>query len=116
MEALMESREAIRSFAALAQDTRLAVIRTLVVAGDNGLAAGQIGEALGVSAPTLSFHLKELENAGLVRSRRESRQIFYTADFARMRNLIGFLLRDCCRGEADCAMPEALPKTACGAA
>ncbi|HRE59490.1 MAG TPA: metalloregulator ArsR/SmtB family transcription factor [Micropepsaceae bacterium] len=111
-----ETQQAIRSFAALAQDTRLAVIRALVVAGDTGMAAGQIGEALGVSAPTLSFHLKELENAGLVRSRRESRQIFYTADFQRMRDLIGFLWRDCCRGGEACDAPAPASVLTCGAA
>jgi DNA-binding transcriptional ArsR family regulator len=82
----------------LAHETRLEVFRLLVRAGDNGLAAGQIAEHLGVPSPTLSFHLKEMKNAGLVRADRHGRSLVYTADFAAMGGLLGFLTDECCVG------------------
>jgi DNA-binding transcriptional ArsR family regulator len=94
----MESKEAVAALGALAQDTRLAVFRHLVTAGPGGASAGSIAAALGVAAPTLSFHLKELERAGLVSQRRESRSIIYTADYSGMRALLVYLTRDCCAG------------------
>lgn len=99
----MEMTEAARTLDALAQETRLSIFRALVRAssrqkGEGGLAAGAIGAALGVGAATLSFHLKELANAGLVTARREGRSIIYTANFAAMEGLLAFLLKDCCRG------------------
>jgi DNA-binding transcriptional ArsR family regulator len=97
----MESDEAVVALGALAQDTRLAVFRYLVTAGPNGAAAGVIAAALGVAPPTLSFHLKELERAGLVTQRRESRSIIYAADYAGMRALLLYLTRDCCAGNPD---------------
>jgi len=92
----MESNEAITALGALAQDTRLAVFRHLVKAGPAGTPAGSVASALGVAAPTLSFHLKELERAGLVTQRRESRNIIYAADYAGMRALLLYLTKDCC--------------------
>jgi DNA-binding transcriptional ArsR family regulator len=99
----MEMESAIAALAALAQDTRLSIFRTLVRAhslkeGEGGLAAGEISEALGVAAATLSFHLKEMSHAGLVTSRRAGRSIIYKADLDAMRVLTGFLLEDCCQG------------------
>jgi DNA-binding transcriptional ArsR family regulator len=99
----MEMESAIAALAALAQDTRLSIFRSLVRAhslkeGEGGLAAGEISEALGVAAATLSFHLKELSRAGLVSSRRVGRSIIYKADLDAMRALTGFLLEDCCQG------------------
>jgi ArsR family transcriptional regulator, arsenate/arsenite/antimonite-responsive transcriptional repressor len=99
----MEMETAIKALAALAQETRLGIFRTLVRAhaptpGTGGLAAGEIADALSVSPATLSFHLKELANAGLVRSRREGRSIVYEANLAAMEQLAGFLLEDCCQG------------------
>lgn len=85
---------------ALAQDTRLEVFRYLVEQGLHGAAAGRIADALGLHAATLSFHLAALRQAGLVTSRRDSRCIVYTADFGAVNALVGFLLRNCCRGEA----------------
>jgi len=94
----MELDEAVRSLAALAQETRLAVFRLLVEAGPEGVPAGQIGEALEVPAATLSFHLKELSHAGLANARQEGRFIYYSADFERMAALMSFLTQNCCRG------------------
>jgi ArsR family transcriptional regulator, arsenate/arsenite/antimonite-responsive transcriptional repressor len=92
----MESETAIRSLAALAQDTRLAVYRLLVQCGPSGLAAGEIAAQLSLAPATLSFHLKELSHAGLIRSRQEGRFIFYAADFAAMNALVAFLTENCC--------------------
>jgi ArsR family transcriptional regulator, arsenate/arsenite/antimonite-responsive transcriptional repressor len=97
----MKQIEALASLAALAQDTRLTVFRYLVTAGPDGASAGDIAQAVKVPAPTLSFHLKELEQAQLVTSRRESRSIIYSANYGRMRGLLAFLMEDCCRGRPE---------------
>jgi ArsR family transcriptional regulator, arsenate/arsenite/antimonite-responsive transcriptional repressor len=97
----MESKEAVGVLAALAQDTRLAIFRHLVQAGGDGVPAGSIAASLEVPGPTLSFHLKELEHAGVVTSRRESRLIYYSANYAGMRALIDFLTEDCCNGHPE---------------
>ncbi len=102
----MESESVIRALGALAQEHRLALFRLLVQAGPAGLAAGVIAEALGVPASSLSHHLSQLSNAGLIGQRREGRSLIYTADYAAMNGLVGFLMENCCGGEADCA-PEA---------
>ncbi len=94
----MKLEKAVASFAALAHETRLGVFRRLVVAGPEGASASALAEALGVGPTALSFHLSQLSAAGLVRSRRDGRWTYYSADFARMRALIDYLLEDCCRG------------------
>lgn len=94
----MEREQALGALGALAQETRLDAFRLLVQAGPGGLTPGAVGERLGVPAATLSFHLKELRNAGIVRCRRESRSLIYSADFAAMDALLGFLTRHCCQG------------------
>lgn len=94
----MENIEAISILAALAQESRLDVFRLLVRAGQEGMAAGAIGEALGIPAATLSFHLKELKNAGIVRCQREGRSLIYSADFGTMTAFLSFLTENCCRG------------------
>ncbi|MEJ0043634.1 MAG: helix-turn-helix domain-containing protein [Rhizomicrobium sp.] len=101
---------------ALAQDTRLAIFRRLVRAGPAGESAGAIAEALCTPAPTLSFHLKELERSGLIMQRRESRSLIYTARFDGMRSLLAFLMEDCCNGRPEiCNIVLDGPSTRCGA-
>ena|SRR5205085_5241403 len=96
----MKPSQAVVSLAALAQETRLSIYRALVQAGGDGLAAGKIAETVGTPASTLSFHLKELAAAGLIRARQEGRFVFYTADYAAMNELLGFLTEKCCSGSA----------------
>ncbi|TCO81549.1 DNA-binding transcriptional ArsR family regulator [Plasticicumulans lactativorans] len=96
----MEEKDVVRALAALAQAARLQVFRTLVVAGPEGLTPGAIAEALEVPASTLSFHLKELANAGLVTQEREGRYLIYRAAFERMNALLAYLTENCCQGQA----------------
>ena len=97
----METNQAVTALAALAYETRLAAFRLLVQAGPNGLAAGEIASRLAIPPSTLSFHLKELDRAGLVRSWRVRRQIRYAADYEGMRRLLTFLTADCCNGHPE---------------
>lgn len=97
----MKSHEALAALAALSQETRLAIFRRLVRAGPTGETAGAIAEALDTPAPTLSFHLKELERAGLIVQRRESRHLIYAVHLERMRELLSFLMKDCCGGRPE---------------
>ena len=103
----MEESKAIGAFAALSQQTRLAVFRALVQAGPDGMAAGALAEMAQVPASTLSAHLRVLEQAGLVASRRLSRHIFYAARYDSARALIAFLMEDCCAGHPAICGPEA---------
>ena len=96
----MEQNEAVISLAALAHDVRLRVFRLLVVAGRTGLTPGAITEACDVPSTSLSFHLKELTRAGLIRQERSGRHLIYHAEFERMNGLLGFLTANCCQGEA----------------
>lgn len=104
----MQSRQAVGALAALAQETRLAVFRLLVQAGPAGLVAGQIAEALDVPAATLSFHLKALAQARLVRGRQEGRFVRYVADFDAMHALIAYLGENCCGGDPAACAPGAV--------
>jgi DNA-binding transcriptional ArsR family regulator len=97
----MDAAQAVPALGALAQETRLAVFRLLVRAGPEGMHAGAIADALGVPASTMSHHLARLEQAGLVASRRESRAIHYTANYAGMQHLLAFLMADCCEGRPE---------------
>jgi DNA-binding transcriptional ArsR family regulator len=105
----MERKDALQALSALAQGTRLEVFRLLVRSGPPGLAAGTIAERVGVPPATLSFHLKELERAGLLTARRESRQIYYAPDVEGMRDLLAFLTEDCCGGHPEICAPLAAP-------
>jgi DNA-binding transcriptional ArsR family regulator len=102
----MESNTATAQLGALAQESRLAIYRLLVQQGEAGLAAGDIAQRLMLPAPTLSFHLAQLKGAGLVRCRRESRSLIYTADYGAMNALLGFLTDNCCSGQS-CAPAQA---------
>lgn len=104
----MEIDTAVVRLAALAQSSRLSVFRLLVERGADGLSAGEIAERLGVASNTLSFHLKELSNAGLLKSRQEGRFVFYAADFPAMNALLAYLTENCCAGGqsgAECSVP-----------
>lgn len=108
----METKAAVAALEALAQESRLAVFRLLVTAGPEGLSAGRIAERVGLPNATLSFHLAQLRNAGLVTCRRKGRSLFYAADFAKMAELLGFLTENCCQGRvAHCVPITVTPRT-----
>lgn len=96
----MNESQALLAFAALSRDTRLRVVRHLVRAGPHGVPAGALAEGLGISPSNLSFHLKELDRAGIITARREARSIIYTVNYDSLRGLIRFLMEDCCAGVA----------------
>lgn len=98
----MLEKNALDAFAALSQETRLRIVRLLVVAGANGMASGKIAEALNGASPSrVSFHLNHLENAGLIYSRRQGRQIIYCAIWSTLADLVAFLMHDCCQGHCE---------------
>jgi ArsR family transcriptional regulator, arsenate/arsenite/antimonite-responsive transcriptional repressor len=99
--------KAVEALSALAHEGRLSIFRLLVRAGPGGLAAGEIARKLGVLPNTLSANLTVLANAGLVTSRRDGRSVIYSADYERMTNLLGFLIEDCCNGDASICAPLA---------
>ena len=103
----MDTATAVRSLAALAQDSRLEVYRLLVQAGPAGMAAGEIAERLQIPASTLSFHVKSLTQAALLECRHESRFVYYSANFAAMTALLGYLSENCCGGRP--CSPVGLP-------
>lgn len=105
----MTETDVVRSLAALAQEVRLRVFRALVVAGQDGLTPGAILEQLGMTPALLSFHLKELVQAGLVTQERQGRNLIYRASFDSMNQLLGYLTENCCAGES-CLTADA---TAC---
>jgi ArsR family transcriptional regulator, arsenate/arsenite/antimonite-responsive transcriptional repressor len=113
----METKNTIQALAALAQESRLAIFRLLVVAGPAGMPVGKIAEQLALANATLSFHLKELTNAGLTTAVQNGRSITYSANFTTMNELLEYLTQNCCAG-SDCApagkskscTPAAVPK------
>jgi DNA-binding transcriptional ArsR family regulator len=106
----MDEKDVVRSLAALAQGLRLQIFRVLVVAGPVGMTPGALAEHLDVAATTLSFHLKELMNAGLVTQERLGRHLIYRASFDRMNALLGYLTENCCQG-AGCLVDAASCKS-----
>jgi DNA-binding transcriptional ArsR family regulator len=101
----MDERQALIAFGALSQETRLRILRMLVTAGPEGVAAGSIADSVEVSPSNVSFHLKELERAGLVSARRDSRSIVYSAEYDALTGLIRFLMEDCCSGKPEICAP-----------
>ncbi|MBA1374974.1 ArsR/SmtB family transcription factor [Sphingomonas ursincola] len=95
---VLGSAEVIAALAALAQEHRLAAFRLLVEAGPDGVSAGDLADRLSIPRSSLSFHLNQMMQAGLIVQRRESRSLIYSADFAAMAALVGFLTENCCRG------------------
>jgi DNA-binding transcriptional ArsR family regulator len=100
----MDAAQAVSALGALAQEHRLALFKLLVQAGPDGMPAGRIAEALGVPNSSLSFHLTQLTNAGLISPQRQGRSLIYSADYATMNAVVGYLMENCCQGGA-CAAP-----------
>ena len=94
----MRPAAAVDALGALAQERRLALFRLLVQAGENGMPAGAIAEALGVPNSSLSFHLAQLRNAGLIVQQRQHRSLIYRANYQAMDALISYLMENCCTG------------------
>ena len=106
----MEKTDAIGALAALAQETRIDIFRLLVQAGADGLAAGRIGDRLGLPSATLSFHLNQLRQAGMVTFRREGRTLIYAAEYGAMNGLLAYLTENCCQGDpAACGASVCVP-------
>ena len=101
----MQEQQALAAFDALSQEHRLRIVRLLVEVGPEGMPAGVLGEKLGAGSSKMSFHLSHLEQAGLVASRRDGRQIVYSVAMATLSALIAFLMQDCCGGRAEICLP-----------
>ncbi|MEQ1548558.1 MAG: metalloregulator ArsR/SmtB family transcription factor [Chakrabartia sp.] len=104
----LDAHNIIAALSALAQEHRLGLFRLLVQAGEAGLAAGAIADAMGVPASSLSFHLAHMERAGIITRQRRGRSLIYAADFAAMASLVGYLTENCCGGVSEC-----MPVTPC---
>jgi ArsR family transcriptional regulator len=109
----LDEEQALDAFGALSQETRLKIVRRLVIAGPQGMAAGAIGAALEASSSKLSFHLSHLERSGLIQSRREARSIIYSAAYPALAGLVAFLMRDCCQGRPEVCAPAVAALSSC---
>lgn len=98
----MNTKSAVILLSSIAQEARLDIFRLLVQAGSEGLAAGVIGDKLQIPPSTLSFHLKELNISGLIKSRQVSRFIYYSANYDEMNGLLTYLTENCCAGKGTC--------------
>jgi len=98
----VEEQQVLKALAALAQASRLQVFRSLVVAGPSGATPGALSDELNLPNATLSFHLKELANAGLIHQERSGRNLIYRVEFAQMNRVVGYLSENCCEGKAQC--------------
>mgnify|MGYP001027606560 CR=1 FL=1 len=105
----MIAPQIVEALRALAHEHRLAVFRLLVERGPEGLPAGVIAERLGLVPSSLTFHLQNLQRAGLISQRRESRHLFYSADFTAMNELLEYLTDNCCVGSAEACAPDCKP-------
>jgi ArsR family transcriptional regulator len=105
----MKTPAVIEALGALAHEHRLAVYRLLIQRGPAGLAAGAIGERVGLVPSSLTFHLQNLQRAGLITQRRESRQLIYSANFAAMNGLVGYLTENCCGNTGAQCSPAGAP-------
>jgi DNA-binding transcriptional ArsR family regulator len=101
----LNDKQAVTALSALAQESRLQAFRLLVRHGESGLPAGEIAEALGVPPATLSFHLSQLAQSGLIDSRRNGRSIIYFIHVDGIRGLMAYLTEDCCGGKAELCLP-----------
>ncbi|HTZ34822.1 MAG TPA: metalloregulator ArsR/SmtB family transcription factor [Stellaceae bacterium] len=110
----MEKKSALSALGALSQETRLDLFRLLVTVGPQGLPAGMIADRLGVLPASLTFHLKELQHAGLITQRRLGRQLIYSAEYGAMNDLLGYLTENCC-GQGVSTAPVCDPAASCGA-
>ena len=108
----METKSALKTLAALAQETRLAIFRHLVERGPQGAVAGSIAESLDIPAATLSFHLKEMTHADLLESNQEGRFVRYTASLLVVQDLVGYLTENCCGGDMSKCAPVYAPSPA----
>jgi ArsR family transcriptional regulator len=107
----MKVNDIVKALGALAQESRLAVFRLLVKRGPEGYTPSELADKLGVPAPTLSFHLKELQHAHLVIFRREGRFLYYSADFDTMNGVVGFLTENCCSLSGEACDTQCKPAT-----
>ena len=108
----MEKKSALTALGALSQETRLDLFRLLVTVGPEGLSAGVIADRLGVQPGSLTFHLKELQHAGLITQRRLGRQLIYSAEYGAMNELLAFLTENCC-GQGVSVAPICDPAASC---
>jgi ArsR family transcriptional regulator, arsenate/arsenite/antimonite-responsive transcriptional repressor len=104
----MRTPAIIEALGGLAHEHRLAIYRLLVQRGPDGLPAGVIGQRIGLLPSSLTFHLQNLQRAGLITQRRESRQLIYSADFVVMNGLVGYLTENCCGNSGSQCCPPAL--------
>ena len=101
----MNTQDAVTTLSCLAQEARLEIFRLLVQNSPAGLAAGEIAKRLDIPASTLSFHLKELSHAGLIKSEQFSRFVYYSTDFKAINKLVGYLMENCCGANKNCCDP-----------
>jgi ArsR family transcriptional regulator len=106
---MMKTAAVIEALGALAHEHRLSIYRLLVQRGPEGLPAGAIGQRVGLLPSSLTFHLQNLRRAGLITQRRESRQLFYSADFTAMNDLVGYLTENCCGNSGVQCSPDCTP-------
>ena len=109
----MKLTDAVSALGALAQPARLKIFRLLVICGGEGICAGDLAKSFGLPKPTLSFHLKELTNAGLIGSSRDGRSIIYRLRPNGMRRLMLFLTEDCCQGRPELCLPDSCSRGDC---